>query len=65
MTTMFFRKISQHVDFDFIYEEVKETYGEKGNVRSEGELMLTLAECLGWLWFWGMILRMRYPITVY
>jgi transposase len=26
------RKISEKVDFDFIYEEVKETYGANGNV---------------------------------
>ena len=28
----FLRKISEKVDFDFIYEEVKETYGDNGNV---------------------------------
>lgn len=26
------RKISEKIDFDFIYEEVKDTYGVKGNV---------------------------------
>lgn len=28
----FLRKISEKVDFDFIYEEVQETYGDNGNV---------------------------------
>jgi transposase len=26
------RKIGRHIDFDFIYQEVKDCYGEKGNV---------------------------------
>jgi hypothetical protein len=26
------RKIEQEIDFDFIYQEVKETYGDNGNV---------------------------------
>ena len=74
------RKISQKVDFNFIYEEVKETYGERGNVsvpppvilklmlllilynvRSERELMLTLAERLDWLWFLGYDLEDEIP----
>ncbi|MGD8609376.1 MAG: IS1182 family transposase [Desulfobacterales bacterium] len=27
-----FRQIAKHIDFDFIYKEVKDTYGVKGNV---------------------------------
>lgn len=64
------RKIRELIDFDFIYEEVKDKYGYNGNesvpppvilklmlllvlynVRSERELMDTLAERLDWLWF--------------
>ena len=26
------RKVHQKIDFDFIYQEVKNTYGENGNV---------------------------------
>jgi transposase len=74
------RKILQKVDFNFIYKEVKETYGENGNVsvpppvilklmlllvlynvRSERELMLTLAERLDWLWFLGYDLEDEIP----
>jgi len=28
----FLRKIAKHIDFNFIYKEVKDTYGSKGNV---------------------------------
>jgi hypothetical protein len=64
------RKVKRQIDFDFIYNEVKDTYGIKGNesvappvilkmmllltfynVRSERELMATIAERLDWLWF--------------
>ena len=36
------RKISQEVDFNFIYEEVKDTYGEKGNVSVPPPVILKL-----------------------
>ena len=36
------RKISQKIDFDFIYEEVKETYGTKGNVSVPPPVILKL-----------------------
>jgi transposase len=64
------RKVKSHIDFDFIYNEVKDTYGYNGhesvappvilkmmlllvfyNVRSERELVQTIAERLDWLWF--------------
>jgi len=66
------RKIAQLIDFDFIYKQVEDKYGSKGNVsvpppvilklmlllilynvRSERELMQTIAERLDWLWFLG------------
>jgi len=25
------RKIAEHIDFDFVYQEVKDTYGKNGN----------------------------------
>ena len=34
------------------------------NVRSERELMATLSERLDWLWFLGLELDARFPITV-
>jgi len=68
--TSVLRKIRKHIDFEFIYQEVKDCYGGKGNVsvpppvilkmmlllilynvRSERELMNTLAMRLDWLWF--------------
>ena len=67
------RRVARMVDFDFVYAEVKESYGYNGNVsvpppmilklmlllvmynvRSERELMATLAERLDWLWFLGL-----------
>lgn len=64
------RKVAGLIDFDFVYDEVKDQYGANGNVsvpppvilklmlllvfynvRSERELMSTLAERLDWLWF--------------
>jgi transposase len=74
------RKIAATIDFDFIYHEVKDTYGAKGNVsipppvilkmmlllilynvRSERELMLTIAERLDWLYFLGYDLDTEIP----
>ena len=74
------RKVADFVDFDFIYAEVKDKYGSKGNisvpppvilklmvllifynVRSERELMDTLAERLDWLWFLGYDLDSDIP----
>ena len=74
------RKIAELIDFDFIYDEVKESYGMKGNVsvpppvilklmlllilynvRSERELMTTIAERLDWLWFLGYDLDDEIP----
>lgn len=74
------RKVAYLVDFDFVYEEVKDKYGSKGNVsvpppvilklmlllifynvRSERELMDTLAERLDWLWFLGYDLDSDIP----
>ena len=74
------RKIAELIDFDFIYDEVKESYGIKGNVsvpppvilklmlllilynvRSERELMTTIAERLDWLWFLGYDLDDEIP----
>ena len=74
------RKVAQLVDFDFVYGEVKESYGYNGNVsvpppmilklmlllvlynvRSERELMATLAERLDWLWFLGLELDCAIP----
>jgi transposase len=64
------RKVKRNIDFDFIYNEVKDKYGINGNesvappiilkmllllifynVRSERELVATIAERLDWLWF--------------
>jgi transposase len=36
------RKISQKIDFDFIYDEVKETYGSNGNVSVPPPIILKL-----------------------
>ena len=36
------RKISQKIDFDFIYDEVKETYGSNGNVSVPPPVILKL-----------------------
>jgi transposase len=36
------RKISQKVDFDFVYDEVKETYGSNGNVSVPPPVILKL-----------------------
>jgi len=74
------RKVARLVDFDFVYKEVKESYGYNGNVsvpppmilklmlllvlynvRSERELMATLAERLDWLWFLGLELDSGIP----
>ena len=74
------RKVARLVDFDFVYGEVKESYGYNGNVsvpppmilklmlllvlynvRSERELMATLAERLDWLWFLGLDLDCEIP----
>lgn len=74
------RKVARVVDFDFVYTEVKESYGYNGNVsvpppmilklmlllvlynvRSERELMATLAERLDWLWFLGLDLDSEVP----
>lgn len=74
------RKVARLVDFDFVYGEVKESYGYNGNVsvpppmilklmlllvlynvRSERELMATLAERLDWLWFLGLELDSEIP----
>jgi transposase len=74
------RKMAGLIDFDFIYDEVKESYGIKGNVsvpppvilklmlllvlynvRSERELMATIAERLDWLWFLGYDLDDEIP----
>src|SRR5713226_4700900 len=74
------RKVARLVDFEFVYTEVKESYGYNGNVsvpppmilklmlllvlynvRSERELMATLAERLDWLWFLGLELDSEIP----
>src|SRR5713226_8580796 len=74
------RKVAGLVDFEFVYTEVKESYGYNGNVsvpppmilklmlllvlynvRSERELMATLAERLDWLWFLGLELDSEIP----
>lgn len=74
------RKVARVVDFDFVYGEVKDSYGYNGNVsvpppmilklmlllvlynvRSERELMATLAERLDWLWFLGLELDSEIP----
>ena len=74
------RKIAQLIDFTFLYKEVEDTYGTKGNVsvpppvilklmlllvfynvRSERELMDTVAERLDWLWFLGYDLDSEIP----
>jgi transposase len=36
------RKISQKIDFDFIYDEVKKTYGSNGNVSVPPPIILKL-----------------------
>ena len=73
-------KIRELIDFDFIYNEVRDKYGYNGNesipppvilklmlllvlynVRSERELMDTLAERLDWLWFLGFDLDTEIP----
>lgn len=74
------RKIKETIDFDFIYKEVKDRYGDNGNVsvpppvilkmmlllilynvRSERELMDTIALRLDWLWFLGYDLDSEIP----
>jgi transposase len=45
------RKTSQKIDFDFIYDEVKETYGSNGNVSVPPPLILKL-----------MLLLIRYNV---
>lgn len=74
------RRIAEVVDFDFVYREVADRYGAKGNVsvpppvilklmvllvfynvRSERELMATVAERLDWLWFLGFDLDTAVP----
>ena len=65
------RKVARMVDFDFVYQEVKDRYGYNGNVlmmllvlynvRSERELMATLPERLDWLWFLGLELDSEIP----
>jgi len=74
------RKVSDLIDFDFIYQEVNECYGHNGNVsvpppvilklmlllifynvRSERELMDTIAERIDWLWFLGYDLDSEIP----
>ncbi len=36
------RKIKRHIDFDFVYEEVADTYGSKGNVSVPPPVILKL-----------------------
>lgn len=36
------RKISQRIDFDFIYKEVQETYGNNGNVSVPPPMILKM-----------------------
>jgi transposase len=74
------RKVARLVDFEFVYSEVNESYGQNGNVsvppptvlklmlllvlynvRSERELMATLAERLDWMWFLGLDLDSEIP----
>ncbi len=74
------RKVKESVDFDFTYNEVKDTYGVNGyvsvpppvilklmlilflfNVRSEREMMSTIALRLDWLWFLGYDLDSEVP----
>lgn len=74
------RKIRSRIDFDFIYNEVRDRYGDKGhvsvpppvilkmmlllilyNVRSERELMATIALRLDWIWFLGYDLDSAIP----
>ena len=74
------RKIAELIDFTFVYKEVEDTYGTRGNVsvpppvilklmlllvfynvRSERELMDTVAERLDWLWFLGYDLDSEIP----
>lgn len=74
------RKIDELIDFEFIYKEVSDKYGNNGNVsvappvilklmlllvfynvRSEREMMETLAERLDWLWFLGYDLDSTIP----
>jgi len=74
------RKVSELIDFEFIYQEVNECYGHNGNVsvpppvilklmlllifyniRSERELMDTIAERIDWLWFLGYDLYSEIP----
>jgi hypothetical protein len=70
------------IDFDFIYDEVRDLYGDKGNVsvpppvilkmmlllilynvRSERELMMTIALRVDWVWFLGYDLDSEIPIS--
>ncbi len=76
------RKIKSRIDFDFIYNDVRDRYGDKGNVsvpppvilkmmlllllilynvRSERELMTTIALRLDWIWFLGYDLDSTIP----
>ena len=74
------RKIANLIDFNFVYKQVEDKYGTKGNVsvpppvilkmmlllilynvRSERELMQTIAERLDWLWFLGYDLDDNIP----
>ncbi len=71
------RRIKGLIDFDFIYSEVKDRYGNVSvpppvilklmfllffyNVRSERELMETIPERIDWLWFLGYNLDSSIP----
>jgi transposase len=59
------RQIEKLVDFDFIYDEVRDRYGRNGNVSAAPpvilKLMETLPERLDWLWFLGYDLDTEIP----
>src|SRR3984893_17871476 len=47
------RRVAALVDFKFVREEVAHSYGSKGNVSVDPEVMKVIAERLDYLWFLG------------
>ena len=41
----FLRAINTHIDFEFIYDEVEDTYGDNGNVSVPPPVILKLLCC--------------------
>ena len=53
------RKFAKHIDFDFIYKEVKENYGTNGNVSVPPPVILKML----WGGAWCQIIRISLRIS--